>query len=275
MDKGSKNFPFSSNLLHFFPLFRHFPTTCHLCLLCPSIPAAASASASSSAGLLLHPSCPNCGCFYPQLGLFAGSCPQNRPDLRTEPCFSAVCPQNGVFLRIASGFPTICPQFGLVLRTAQGNLVVRCAKMGGICAPNPVFSLAVRKSGPFCARAQPVLGAHRRSIRFPAAPAGNQLAGKVVGCRCKCLGAPPPPITIVGGCTTDDFESRGGSQNRPLAARLSRQHQATGVASRVVRWVERSEVRTSGPTRSRDFGEDKVGKGLERRRGLQGAEPPS
>ena len=130
MDKGSKNFPFSSNLLHFFPPFRHFPTTCHLCLLCPSIPAAASASASSAAGLLLHPSCPNCGCFYPQLGLFAGSCPQNRPDLRTEPCFSAVCPQNGVFLRIASGFPTICPQFGLVLRTAQGNLVVRCAKMG-------------------------------------------------------------------------------------------------------------------------------------------------
>ena len=43
--------------------------------------------------------------------------------------------------------------------------------------------------------------------------------------------------------------------------------QATGVASRAVRWVERSEVRTSGPTRSRDFGEDKVGKGLERRRG--------
>ena len=35
--------------------------------------------------------------------------------------------------------------------------------------------------------------------------------------------------------------------------------QATGVASRAVRWVERSEVRTSGPTRSRDFGEDKVG----------------
>ena len=28
-----------------------------------------------------------------------------------------------------------------------------------------------------------------------------------------------------------------------------RQHQATGVASRAVRWVERSEVRTSGPTR--------------------------
>ena len=51
--------------------------------------------------------------------------------------------------------------------------------------------------------------------------------------------------------------------------------QATGVASRAVRWVERSEVRTSGPTRSRDFGEDKVGKGLERRKGLQGAEPPS
>ena len=44
-------------------------------------------------------------------------------------------------------------------------------------------------------------------------------------------------------------------------------HQATGVASRAVRWVERSEVRTSGPTRSRDFGEDKVGQGLERRRG--------
>ena len=101
-----------------------------------------------------------------------------------------------------------------------------------------------------------------------------------------CLGAPPPPITIVGGCKTDDSESHGGSQNRPLAARSCRRDkgnvlsdsfqeqlalphraQATGVASRAVRWVERSEVRTSGPTRSRDFGEDKVGKGLERRRG--------
>ena len=72
------------------------------------------------------------------------------------------------------------------------------------------------------------------------------------------MGAPPPPITIVGGCKTDDFESHGGSQNRPLAARLVWPHQATGVASRAVRRVERSEVRTSGPTRSRDFGEDKV-----------------
>ncbi len=152
MDKGSKNFPFSSNLLHFFPLSRHFPTTCHLCLLCPSIPAAASASTSSAAGLLLHPSCPNCGCFYPQLGLFAGSCPQNRPDLRTEPCFSAVCPQNGVFLRIASGFPNICPQFGLVLRTAQGNLVVRCAKMG-------VFAHRIQFFRPPCANR--ALSAHR------------------------------------------------------------------------------------------------------------------
>ena len=39
--------------------------------------------------------------------------------------------------------------------------------------------------------------------------------------------------------------------------------------------VERSEVSISEPARSRDFGEDKVGKGLERRRGSQGAEPPS
>ena len=46
------------------------------------------------------------------------------------------------------------------------------------------------------------------------------------------MGAPPPPITIVGGCKTDDFESHGGSQNRPLAARLVWPHQATGVASR-------------------------------------------
>ena len=63
-------------------------------------------------------------------------------------------------------------------------------------------------------------GCHRRNIRFPAAPAGDQFADKVDWCRWQRLGAPPPPITIVGGCKSDGFESPGGSQNRPLAARL-------------------------------------------------------
>jgi hypothetical protein len=72
--------------------------------------------------------------------------------LRTAPCFSAVCPQNGVFLRIAGGFPNICPQFGLALRTAQGNLVVRCAKMG-------VFAHRIQFFRPPCANR--ALSAHR------------------------------------------------------------------------------------------------------------------
>ena len=37
----------------------------------------------------------------------------------------------------------------------------------------------------------------------------------------RCLGAPPPPITVVGGCKAGGSESHGGSPTRPLAARSS------------------------------------------------------
>ena len=41
-------------------------------------------------------------------------------------------------------------------------------------------------------------------------------------CDWMCLGAPPPPITVVGGCKTSGSESPHGSPTRPLAARSSR-----------------------------------------------------
>ena len=58
-------------------------------------------------------------------------------------------------------------------------------------------------------------GCRRRNIRYPAVPASDQCAGRVVWCDWRCLGAPPPPITIVGGCKTDDSESHGGLSESP------------------------------------------------------------
>ena len=136
-------------------------------------------------------------------------------------------PQKGPNLRISGGKTGLCPHQHPILRIYLWKRPGPCTKKA--CFAHGTGRLSSRQLQ------LPVLGAHRRNIRFPAAPAGNQCAGRGVWCRWQCLGAPPPPITIVGGCKTDDFESHGGSQNRPLAARLVWPHQATGVASRAVR----------------------------------------
>ena len=53
-------------------------------------------------------------------------------------------------------------------------------------------------------------------------------------CDWMCLGAPPPPITIVGGCKTGGSESHGGSPTRPLAARLVRQAPGLSAPGRAI-----------------------------------------